>query len=346
MPTIHDVAKKAGVSVSTVSYALNGNRPISEETRQRIIAAMNEIGYQPHALARGLASKRSRIIALQFPTPERGLGITELEFVTGAADAAVEYGYNLVLWSSQIHDAHGLAQLTQQGLVDGVILMEVRGLDPRVELLRKGELPFQLIGRCDDLQGIHYVDIDFEQTLGKALGHLMGLGHRQIAFLNQSEQEYNSGYGPSVRAQLAFEQAMNDQGLRPVSIYSSASPQSGYDTMKLLLEQNPQISALISMNERALSGVLRALHEAQRSIPNNFSLISIITSARAAQMMNPPLTTMTSPNTELGRLSVIQLIERLEGNQPNELRQVLLPCVLEQRESTGPFRKQSRFGRR
>ena len=79
MATIQDVAKRAGVSVSTVSYAVNGTRPISEETRQRIFAAMQELGYRPHALARGLASKRSRIIALLFPTPERGLGITELD---------------------------------------------------------------------------------------------------------------------------------------------------------------------------------------------------------------------------------------------------------------------------
>ena len=73
MPTMHDVARRANVSISTVSYAINGTRPISEETRQRIFAAMEELGYQPHALARGLASKRSRIVALLYPTAERGL---------------------------------------------------------------------------------------------------------------------------------------------------------------------------------------------------------------------------------------------------------------------------------
>jgi len=125
MPTMSDVAKRAGVALSTVSYALNGTRPVSTETRKRIFTAMDELGYRPHALARGLASKRSRIIALLFPTPERGLGFTELEFVTSAANAARDSGYNLLLWSSEIHDQDEMYHLTRQGLVDGVVVMEV-----------------------------------------------------------------------------------------------------------------------------------------------------------------------------------------------------------------------------
>jgi DNA-binding LacI/PurR family transcriptional regulator len=115
MPTMHDVARRANVSLSTVSYAINGTRPISEETRQRIFAAMEELGYRPHALARGLASKRSRILALLFPTSERGMGTTDLEFIVGAADTAREVGYHLVLWTSDINDAVELRQLIQQG---------------------------------------------------------------------------------------------------------------------------------------------------------------------------------------------------------------------------------------
>src|SRR5512147_2519624 len=118
MPTMLDVAKRAGVALSTVSYALNGTRPISEETRQRIFTAMEELGYRPNALARGLASKRSRLIALLFSAPERGRGITELEFVTGAVNAARENGYHMVLWSFEVRDENELRQLIQQSLVD------------------------------------------------------------------------------------------------------------------------------------------------------------------------------------------------------------------------------------
>jgi DNA-binding LacI/PurR family transcriptional regulator len=224
MPTMLDVAKRAGVALSTVSYALNGTRPISEETRQRIAAAMEELGYRPHALARGLASKRSRIIALLFPTPERGLGYTELEFVTSAADAARENGYSLILWSAEMHDPNELRQLTKQGLVDGVIVMEVQLDDERVALLREIGFPFSMIGRCADTDGIAYADISFEQTVQEAVSYLSGLGHTHIAFLNQSQSLFDVGYGPVVRSQARFEQIIRATELHGPTRWSTSAP--------------------------------------------------------------------------------------------------------------------------
>jgi DNA-binding LacI/PurR family transcriptional regulator len=125
LPTMIDVAKRAGVAVSTVSYAINGTRPISDETRQRVFEAMEELGYKPNVLARGLVSKRSRIIALLCPATDRGLGYTELGFVTSASETARENGYNLLLWSLDVNDTDELRQLIQQKLADGVIVMEV-----------------------------------------------------------------------------------------------------------------------------------------------------------------------------------------------------------------------------
>ena len=158
-----------------MSYALNGTRPISEETRQRIFKAIEELGYKPHALARGLASKRSRIIALLFPNTDRGLGFTELEFVTSAANAAKENQYSLVLWSYDVHDLNELRQLTQQRLVDGVVVMEVHEHDARIDMLRQIEFPFSMIGRSANMDGLDYVDIDFSQTVRDAVDHLVEL---------------------------------------------------------------------------------------------------------------------------------------------------------------------------
>ncbi|HEU4324913.1 MAG TPA: LacI family DNA-binding transcriptional regulator [Roseiflexaceae bacterium] len=337
MATMQDVAKRAGVSLSTVSYALNGTRPISEETRQRIFAAMEELGYQPHALARGLASKRSRIIALLFPTPERGLGITELEFVTGAIDAATERGYNLVLWSSDLHNAGGLRQLMQQGLVDGVIMMEVHLQDERIDLLRENGIPFTLIGRPDDPANLSYVDIDFAQTTRDAVAYLVGLGHRRIAFLNQSQVEIDNGYGPVVRAQAGFTQAMAAVGLAGPVLPCLPTPGAGYEICAALLEVDPTMTALISINERATPGVLQALADRGWRIPDDFSLVLIVSSGRVADMSVPPLTTMTSPSAEAGRLGVVQLIQQLESGQQSA-PQALLPCRLEVRGSSGPPR--------
>src|SRR6266702_2143183 len=149
MATIRDVAQHAGVSVSTVSYVINGTRPISEATVTRVRAAMDELGYRPHALARGLATRRSRIIGLLFPTPERGLGVTELEFVTSVAEACRAVGYQMILWTAEVHERAELKALTGAGLVDGVIVMEIRLDDDRIGLLRDAGLPFAMIGQTD-----------------------------------------------------------------------------------------------------------------------------------------------------------------------------------------------------
>jgi DNA-binding LacI/PurR family transcriptional regulator len=329
-----DVAKRAGVALSTVSYALNGTRPISAETQQRIFAAMDELGYRPHVLARGLASKRSRILALLFPALERGLGITELEFVSGAADAAKENGYHLVLWPVDLHDLDEVRRLTQQGLADGVVVMEIHLNDDRIQLLRDLHFPFSMIGRCAELTNLGYVDIDFKQTMIDAVNYLISLGHSHIAFLNHSQVEFDAGYGPSVRTQADFIEAMQSAGLQGITQFCGAAPSAGYKALNDLLVECPDLTAMIAMNDRAIPGMLQALTEKGRCVPDDFSLIAAVSSARAAEMMMPPLTTMDPPSVELGRLGVELLIEQLE-DQEEDTRQVLLPCQLVVRGSTG-----------
>lgn len=334
MPTMHDVARRANVSISTVSYAINGTRPISEETRQRIFAAMEELGYRPHALARGLASKRSRIVALLFPTSERGLGNTDLEFIVGAANTARELGYHLVFWTSDINDSVELRQLLQQGLVDGVVLMEVHMADKRIDYLQSIDFPFSIIGRCANLSEIAYTDIDFEQTVRDGLAHLIELGHSNIAFFNYAQEVFDAGYGPAVRVQQAFEQIICEQRLQGVSRFCHASAQSGYEAFNALLSNNPDVTAIAVMNERSFPGILQAIADRGWSVPENISLISLVSSPDVAKMSTPPLTTLAPQATALGRLGVELLVEKLDGRAVSTA-ELLLPCELVLGGSTG-----------
>ncbi len=336
-----EVAKRAGVAISTVSYALNGTRPISEETRARIMAAITELGYRPHALARGLASKRSRIVALLFPASERGLGITELEFVTSAADAARENGYNLVLWSSEMHDPTELRQFTQQGLVDGVVVMEVHRNDERIKLLQELDFPFSMIGRCADTRNIGYVAVDFERSLQEAVSYLAELGHKHLAFLNQSQEAFDKGYGPVVCTADQFPKVVQTAGVVGIARFCRSSPQAGYEACQELLAACPDLTALISMNERAIPGVMQALADRNWQIPDDFSLLVIASSPQVGEMMTPPLTTSDIPASELGRLGVELLIEQLETEERHVL-QKLIPCRLTVRGSSGPCRRNAR----
>ena len=335
MPTMLDVARRANVSLSTVSYAINGTRPISEKTREHIFAVMDELGYRPNILARGLASKRSKIITLLFPTPERGLGITELEFVTSANDVARELGYSLILWPSDLRDVGELRKLTQEGLVDGIILMEVRLNDERVNLLRRINFPFSMIGRNDEPASIAFTDVDFEQTTQDTVQYLKELGHAKIGFLNQSRQAYEHGYGPAVRTQAGFEKSMRENGLPVVTRFCKTSPQAGYETCNELLAEFPELTSLVIMNERAVPGVIQALSDRGLRVPEDFSLVGIVSSAHAAEMMRPPLTSMDVQTKQLGHLAVEFLIQQLEDGAGRN-RQQLVPCVLTVRGSTGP----------
>ena len=340
MATMLEVAKRAGVALSTVSYALNGTRTISEDTRRRIFQAMDELGYQPHALARGLAGKRTRIIALLFPSSARGLGATALEIVTGAAEAARARGYHLVVWTTEIQGTVELQSLISQGLVDGVVVMRVRLNDERIELLRRVRMPFSMIGRTDDTADAGYADIDFEQTTGETIEYLVGLGHQRIAFLNHSRESFEAGYGPSVRAAAGFERAARVAGLSPITRFCDDAPQAGHLALDELLVQHPDLTALVAMNEMAIVGVMHAVAERGLRVPDDLSIVALVSSPREAEMTLPPLTAMSPPSDELGRLGVDVLIERLEGD-PEGRRpplQGLLPCQLVVRGSTAPPR--------
>ena len=335
MATITDVARLAGVSVSTVSYVVSGTRPISAATALKVRAAMDELGYQPNAFARGLASRRTRTLGLMFPTPERGLGVTELEFITSAAQACREAKYQMVLWTTQIHESAELKALTGSGLVDGVIVMEVRLVDERIDLLREAGLPFTLIGQTQNTQDLSYVDIDFEATVREAVRHLTELGHTQIALLTRSESEFIDRYGPTVRVNDAFAAVMAQRGLTPRALPCADDPEAGRVAFADFLDDSPDLSAIISMNDRATVGVIDAIEGAGWSVPGDFSVMSLVTSATVAQLSRPRLTTLAPQTALLSRRAVHKLVAQIEGTDPPD-ESPLLPCLLDMGASTGP----------
>lgn len=332
MATMQDVAKRANVSLSTVSYALSGMRPVSTATKARIDVAMNELGFRPNAFARGLASRRSRTVALIFPTMEVGLSGTMTEFVTGAAHTARENGYHLVLWP---FDTEHACELLQQGMADGVLLMEVCLQDARVDAFRAIGANFTMIGRTENLEGLTYVDIDFEQTVEDAVAYLTGLGHRLIGFLNHSAASQAVGYGPTVRAAAAFTEAMRRRGLEPRALLCDESPAAGRDAVTEYFACEPGMTALVSMNEVATFGVIAEIRDRGLRIPEDFSVLSIVTSPGVAAMSSPSLTTMHAPGEQLGRLGVHALLG-LIGGSSGAPQPALITCGLVLGDSTGP----------
>lgn len=325
----------AGVSESTVSYALTGVRPISEETRERIESAMNALGYVPNAMAQALASKKSGLLALLFPVGERGFGETDFEYVEAATAAAAEDGYQLLLWPNAVEDTASLQKIVAQGLVEGVLLMEVRSQDPRVKVLQESSTPFCLIGRTDDSENLTYVDADFSQWGPMAINHLVDLGHTNIGVISMRGELVEAGYGPVIRTEAPLIELAQRMGVTVTIKHPKATIRAGRLAFEELLEEQPGITAIIGFNEPAFIGALEVAGARGMKIPEDLSVLSFGLSEEAATMTVPAQTTINVDGPELGRMAVQYLIARLNGDKKSVLQKLTQPQFFD-RGSTGP----------
>lgn len=334
--TMQDVARRAGVALSTVSAALAGSRPVAPATRARVLTAAAELGFHPNALARGLAGRRSHVLALTHPVGAAGIGRTSAEFVMGAAGAAQRLGYQLVLWPYDVDDAAGLLEVAHQGLADGVLVMEVHAHDARVRALREAGVPVVLVGRSHDPADadLPTVDVDFDATLRDAVGHLADLGHRRIAFVNHAAHRLADGHGPTLRAAAAYTGEVVARGLEPAQVYAEESVPGGRAALAALLDgPGPAPTAVITMNEDATFGVAAELAVRGVPVPGRVSVLAVVSSPAVAGQTVPPLTTLHAPGAQLGRAGVDALLALLDGSAPPP---VLERCRFVDHGSTGP----------
>jgi DNA-binding LacI/PurR family transcriptional regulator len=337
VPTMADVARLAGVSSSTVSYALTGARPISQATRDRIQHAMDDLGYTPNAFARGLKSKRSKIIALLFPRDGRDLGLSSLEYILGASDHAQDLGYHLLLWTTEAEALDDLARLARQGLVDGALLMEVRLRDPRIAVLRDAGLSFAMIGRTAEPGAVDFADTNFDQCARLAVDHLVGEGHRRLGFVNLNASTIRAGRSNAIRLRDGILRAAHETGAQMTALSCESSIPGGREAFFELLAKDPDLTAVIAFNEQATPGIMGAAAEHGWRIPADFSILSIDMPAQAALMTTPTMTTVGPTAAGMGRAAADMLIRRLEGDLAG-VTQVLFDGKLELRESSGTAR--------
>ncbi|WP_314101214.1 LacI family DNA-binding transcriptional regulator [uncultured Frigoribacterium sp.] len=334
--TRDDVARLAGVSSSTVSYALSGRRTISDATRRRVEAAMAELNYTPNAFARGLAGSRGGILALHYPYGRRGVTSSEFEYVAAATDRARERGYHLLLWSTPIDDVEGLESLVSEGLVDGVVLMELTPEDDRVPVLTEARVPFTNIGRPDDVAGLWFVDADYDALGRLAVQHLVDLGHERAFFLSQSVGSHERGSGPLARASRALDDAARRAGLVLEAHHAPVSITGGRSAFDAFVASSARPTAVVAFNETALAGFVQAAAFADCSIPRDVSVVALSIGDLAADMTSPPLTTVSPPGVELAAAAVDHLVDRLEGRRLGAPHLLVAPQLVVRGSSAPP----------
>jgi DNA-binding LacI/PurR family transcriptional regulator len=192
-----------------------------------------------------------------------------------------------------------------------------------------------LFGRDRSAEKETFVDMDFSATMYKTLSYLSGLGHRKICFLNQSEETFNAGYGPVVRSHDAFSAYAEYFPVEGIRDFCAPDPAAGYRKTARILTDNPQTTAFVVMNDKILSGVIKAIEDSGREIPDDVSIVSLATSESTATMFLPPLTTLELEGTALMELAIGELIAKLEKTY-FEVPQRLIPGTLVERKSSGP----------
>lgn len=335
---IGEIAERAGVSRSTVSYALSGKRVVSEATRARIQQVIDELGYRPNAAARALKEGRSRTIGLVIPPPARRLTYMQLEFVAAVLEAAAAADLDVLLSPSGDRHEAAFTRLIDGRRVDGVILMEIRLDDPRVAQLSRAGMPFVTIGHTAHAEGTWWVDVDYQGLIGRCVHHLADLGHSRIALINRSAEMLAAGYGPGLRARRGFEETVARLGLTGYEYACGDDAPAGDACMTQLLAQHPEVTAAATVNEAALPGLQRALNRAGLCVPNDFSLIGVA-AQHWAEEFNPPLTSADVPATEMGSEAVRLLIARIA--EPGAAPQNLLmspPISLRESATRAPQR--------
>lgn len=330
--TIADVARHAGVAVSTVSYVLSGKRRISAVTRQRVLDSVRVLGYHPHAGARALASNRSNVIALVLPL-RSGMHVPVLmQFATSVVTTARQYDHDVLLVTAD-EGAAGLRRIAASAMVDGLVLMDVEMRDARVPLLHELDRPSVLIGFPAEASGLTCVDLDFYRAGAVCVDHLAALGHREVALLGAPAVVYERDTGFARRTKAGFQDAAGRRGLRATAEPCGESFAAVREVTTGLLRERPELTALVVHNEAAVSHVLTSLRALDRRVPEDMSVLAICPD-EVAERGTPPLSSVLIPAEEVGHEAVSLLMRKLAGAQVPDA--TLLDPRLTARSSTAP----------
>ena len=334
--TIRDVAKMANVSVATVSRILNKKPDVSEETRQKVLGVIDELGYARSMQWQRITSGKTRVISLHYPYKLAISNQVSIHFITGVTTACEERGYSLHLVTQSL-DENSLLDFYRTNQSDGVILMEVRMDDWRVKLLRQHNLPFVMIGRCENNDGVNFVDFDFKSAVTVAVDHLIDLGHQNIAFVSVITDPERNQYGPSVRALEGYEKVCVQYNIP--KLYCEAN--NGLENITLatlsFIEKHPEITAIITIFDTAVAGVFSAIRSLGLSIPDDISFVGLA-DVQGSELTSPSLTVLHFPASSMGFDAAKIMIDGLEKSaKTNE--QILVKPKLVIRSSTGFVRK-------
>jgi LacI family transcriptional regulator len=330
--TLVQVAAKAGVATMTASRAISGDGYVSEETRARVLAAVEELGYAPNTLARVMKGGRTNVI---------GVVVNDLrsqvvnDFVSALTDEVRKYEMDLFIYNSSVDlDEQAQRRHSQllHGLWDGLIYVLPRMTDEYLASLEQSKSPIVLVNFCRRSTSLPVVLGDNFNGARDAVANLIAQGHQRIGFIRGSHWT-----GQSAERERGYRQAMLDVGLEIDErwvMQGTFSEQSGLEAGQALFALDARPTAVFCANDEMALGCMNAARALGLRIPEDVSLVGF-DDVPGAAMAQPPLTTLRHPLALMARATVQELMRRVL-RQPGTRQRVEFPAEMVVRESTAP----------
>lgn len=332
MATIKDVAKKAGVSITTVSRVLNNHPHVREETRQKVLDVLRELNYVPNANAGSLARKSTSIIAVLVPD------ITNTFFTTllrGIEDKACENELLVILGNTDEDPSKEQIYIHKflERRVDGLIVVPVENRRKNLKIIQRHEIPFVLVDRRVEGVDTDFVGSDNYQGARLLVNHLIELGHRDIAMLSGPKEV--SVFRERVEGFLS---AMRDKNIpvKPEFILYGQKPikEIGYNLTCRLLSYKTRPTAIFAANNSLAVGTVTALQQAGLNVPRDLSVTCF--DDNDSNSFKPFFTSVIQPAYMMGYVAAEILIKRLKNNKKGQANKILMQTELVKRYSTAP----------
>jgi LacI family transcriptional regulator len=334
--TMKRIAGELGVSITTVSKVLNNRADISQATRSRVLAKVEELGYQRNAVARSLSLRRSHTVGIVIPDLMHSFFV---EVIAGIEPVASVRGYGLLLCSSSEDPRKERSELEmlRSRQVDGIVLASAHGSGTTelLQQLTKQGTTLVMIDR-DDHPSVkcHRVLTDDERVGQLATSHLLDLGRRAIAHIG----------GPAIvhakRREKGWREALRARGIKPSDewiVRGGFMESEGYRAMKRLLTVRPKIDAVFAANDPSAIGAMKAVWEAGLRVPDDVAVVGVGDIA-LGDLLRVPLTTVGWSRQDQGRHAAELLLNGLDDDNAAEPQRIIIPPQLIVRESSGAQR--------
>lgn len=314
MTNIKTVAEHAGVSISTVSRVLSDKEfYIKEETREKVLAAVNELGYSPNVLAKGLKGGLSNNIALLIPNIENEMFPP---IIKGVEDFVRRKGYNVILCNidEDVEIEKYYINKLKQNLVDGFIVCSMLKNSDHIRQLHNEDCPVVIVSRYYG-DNINAVIIDNYQAAYDATNYLIRTGNKRIGIiLGHTEL---SIYGQRLEG---YKDAIKNAGIEydeQLVIYETSGDNGLYQAITELLRKGVKIDALFATSDPKAIVTMKAIIDFGLKIPEDISVLGF-DNIKISTLLNPPLSTVSQPFYEMGKLAAKKIINMINGNGPAE----------------------------